>query len=166
MKSSFQVKVTKDHLVFAAGHFITIETPGGVICERIHGHNWRLAVEVHGPLDVNQYVFDFIALRDAAQAICEELDHHMLIPTQHPLLPLSISEREVEIRFEDRRWVFPRNECYLLPLEQSTAELLAQWIGERLLKNLESSGSLKMDLWRVDVEENFGQWASWVWHRK
>ena len=38
----------------SAGHFITITTPDGEFCERIHGHNWRTAVEVEGPLDENQ----------------------------------------------------------------------------------------------------------------
>ena len=69
----FRVRVTKDHLVFSAGHFITIETPGGQICERLHGHNWRVAVEVAGPLDRNHYVFDFIALRDNLQKIVDGL---------------------------------------------------------------------------------------------
>ena len=78
MNPRFRVRVTKDHLVFSAGHFITISTPDGELCERIHGHNWRTAVEVEGPLDENQYVFDFIALRDNLQSIVTRLDHRML----------------------------------------------------------------------------------------
>ena len=76
----YHVRVTKDHLVFSAAHFITFN---GNICERLHGHNWRLAVEVAGPLDENRYVFDFIALRDAAQKVVDELDHRVLLPTHH-----------------------------------------------------------------------------------
>ncbi|MCA9020156.1 MAG: 6-carboxytetrahydropterin synthase, partial [Planctomycetaceae bacterium] len=60
----YQVRVTKDHLVFSAAHFITFN---GNICERLHGHNWRVAAELTGPLDENGYVFDFIALRDQLQ---------------------------------------------------------------------------------------------------
>ena len=56
----YRVRVTKDHLVFSAAHFITFN---GNICERLHGHNWRTAVELTGPLDENSYVFDFIASR-------------------------------------------------------------------------------------------------------
>ena len=76
----FRVRVTKDHLVFSAAHFITFN---GNICERLHGHNWRTAVEVIGPLDENRYVFDFIALRDSLQTIVSELDHRVLLPTTH-----------------------------------------------------------------------------------
>src|ERR1700742_255591 len=94
----YRVRVTKDHLVFSAAHFITFN---GNICERLHGHNWRVAVEVSGPLDENQYVFDFIALRDTLQTIVLELDHHMLLPTQHPAIRVLAGDSEVEVRFEE-----------------------------------------------------------------
>ena len=102
----FRVRVTKDHLVFSAGHFITIETPGGQICERLHGHNWRVAVEVAGPLDRNHYVFDFIALRDNLQKIVDGLDHRMLLPTLHPQIVVHSGPTETEVRHHNRRWVF------------------------------------------------------------
>src|SRR6476660_3736636 len=60
MPERFQVRVTKDHLVFCSGHFISYE---GDKCERLHGHNYRAAVEIEGELDENHYVFDFIALK-------------------------------------------------------------------------------------------------------
>jgi 6-pyruvoyltetrahydropterin/6-carboxytetrahydropterin synthase len=150
---TFTVDVTKDHLVFSAGHFITI----GDFCERLHGHNFRLAAQVEGPLDANGYVFDFIALRDELQRVCEELDHRMLLPLQHPRIRLIESEREIEVRFEDRRWVFPRDECRLLPIEQTTVELIAAWIGEEALKRWNTTGLTSLT---IRVEENFGQWAS------
>ena len=156
----FRVRVTKDHLVFSAGHFITIETPDGEICERLHGHNWRTAVEVAGPLDANRYVFDFIALRDAMQEIVHGLDHRMLLPTRHPRIQVEAGQREVEVRYEDRRWVFPEEECILLPIEQTTAELLAKWIGGELLQAL-GHPATRLTKLQIEVEENFGQWAIW-----
>ena len=161
----FRVRVTKDQLVFSAGHFITITTLDGEICERIHGHNWRTAVEVAGPLDGNGYVFDFIALRDALQTIVAELDHRMLLPLQHPRIRVNVGASEVEARYADRRWVFPRDECVLLPIEQTTAELIARWIGGRLRDAL-GDAALRLDALQVEVEENFGQWAVWAWQRQ
>lgn len=152
----FRVRVTKDHLVFSAAHFVTI----GDYCERLHGHNWRVAAEVAGPLDANTFVVDFIALRDELQGIVADLDHRMLVPTQHPRLQVVCTDREVELRYDDRRWLFPREECRLLPLQQSTAELLARWIGERLVERLRARGVVDLHTVRIDVEENFGQWAS------
>jgi 6-pyruvoyltetrahydropterin/6-carboxytetrahydropterin synthase len=150
----FAVEVVKDALVFSAGHFITI---GEDFCERLHGHNFRLAAEVEGPLDENGYVFDFIALRDALQHLVNELDHRMLLPTEHPRIRLEVREREVEATFAERRWVFPREECLLLPIRQTTVELIAEWIGERLLEKLDFGAAVRLT---VKLEENFGQWAA------
>lgn len=152
----YRVRLTKDHLVFSAGHFITYN---GNVCERLHGHNWRVAVELDGPLDENGYVFDFVALRDAVQAIVNELDHRMLLPTEHPLIHVSWNEQEVTARFEHKRWVFPREDCVLLPVANTTAELIARWIGERLQTHLQTSTGNPLGALRVEVEENFGQWG-------
>lgn len=154
----YRVRVTKDHLVFSAAHFITFTTPAGEVCERLHGHNWRTAVEVAGPLDENHYVFDFIALRDALQAIVARLDHRVLLPLQHPRITVETREAETEARFGDRRWVFPREDCVLIPIEQTTAELLARWIGDQLLQSLGPAAAHLQSV-QVEVEENFGQWA-------
>lgn len=154
---TWRVRVTKDHLVFSAAHFITFN---GNVCERLHGHNWRVAVELAGPLDENSYVFDFIALRDALQAIVLELDHRVLLPTEHSAIRVTASEREVEATFEDRRWIFPREDCVLLPVANTTAELIARWIGQRLQPTVEQQeGGADVSLIQVEVEENFGQWA-------
>jgi 6-pyruvoyltetrahydropterin/6-carboxytetrahydropterin synthase len=156
MNEQYRVRVTKDHLVFSAAHFITFN---GNVCERLHGHNWRVAVEAGGGLDENFYVIDFIALRDAAQKIVNELDHRMLLPTEHKSISVWTSEKEVEVTFDDRRWVFPREDCLLLPVENTTAERLAWWIGGRLREELPAA-ALELVTWlEVEVEENFGQWG-------
>jgi 6-pyruvoyltetrahydropterin/6-carboxytetrahydropterin synthase len=152
----YRVRVTKDHLVFSAAHFITFN---GNICERLHGHNWRVAVEVAGPLDENSYVFDFIALRDAALRLVGELDHRMLLPTLHPAIHVNADDREVTATFEARRWVFPREDCVLLPVANTTAELIARWMALQLRDVIRQHVGQKLELLRVEIEENFGQWA-------
>jgi 6-pyruvoyltetrahydropterin/6-carboxytetrahydropterin synthase len=153
---TYRVRVTKDHLVFSAAHFITFN---GNICERLHGHNWRTAVELTGPLDENSYVFDFIALRDRLQEIVNQLDHRVLLPTQHEAIRVTESELEVEATFEDRRWVFPREDCILLPIANTTAELIARWIAGELQPVVEAQEGAAISTIQVEVEENFGQWA-------
>src|SRR4029079_1581885 len=92
----YHVRITKDYLVFSAGHFITFN---GDVCERLHGHNYRVAAEVFGPLDENQYVMDFIALRDALKSLVDDLDHRVLLPTEPPMIRVIEDEREVEATF-------------------------------------------------------------------
>src|SRR5436305_5591169 len=129
----YRVRLEKEQHIFSAAHFITFN---GNVCERLHGHNYGVAVEVDGPLDENQYVIDFIALRDELTLIIEELDHRVLLPTSHPLVRVTASDHEVEAVFtpDSRRWLFPRGDCVLLPVSNTTAELLANYIGQRLLE--------------------------------
>ena len=154
----YHVRVAKDHFVFSAAHFITYD---GNVCERLHGHNYRVAAEVFGPLDKNQYVVDFIALRDALQAIVAQLDHHMLLPTDHPTIQVVEQDRQVGVTFEDRHWVFPRGDCVLLPVKNTTSEQLARYIGQKLLEDMEPHMQAPPDRIRIEVDENHGQIAIW-----
>lgn len=154
----FRVRVTKDHLAFAAAHFITYD---GGHCERLHGHNYRLAVEVEGPLDANHYVFDFVALKRHAQALADELDHRVLLPTRSALITVEETADSVRARHGDREWVFPRGDCVLLPVENTTAELLARHIGSRLAEVLRGEHQFTPAAVRVQVEEGPGQSATW-----
>jgi 6-pyruvoyltetrahydropterin/6-carboxytetrahydropterin synthase len=157
MLETYRVEVSKDLLVFSAGHFITF---AGGICERIHGHNWRAKLMVEGPLDENEYVFDFIALRDDAKAIVDRLDHRMLLPTESDLIHVKQVGKQVECRFEDRFWSFPADECVLLPVPNTTAELIANWFASELVAGWKSKGIVIPPILSVSIEENFGQWAT------
>jgi len=158
--AKYTVRVTKDELVFSAGHFITFE---GDQCERIHGHNWRVEVELDGQLDENRYVFDFLALRDATRAIVLELDHRMLLPARSPTIRVAPEGPNLVARHGDRHWSFPQDECVVLPVENTTAELIAAYIGGRLLEAFQAEGRPLPEAIRVSVEENFGQWATAAW---
>ena len=156
MSETYRVRLTKDYLVFSAAHFITFN---GNICERLHGHNYRVTAEVFGPLDENHYVIDFIALRDTLHAIVLELDHHVLLPTGHPTIRVTADERSVEAVFEERRWVFPRGDCVLLPVPNTTAEMLARHIGQRLLAELANRGLAPPQQVSIEIDECEGQSA-------
>src|SRR3954467_8839828 len=153
----YHVRVTKDTLVFSCGHFITYD---GHQCERLHGHNYRAAVEVEGPLDDNHYVFDFIALKQRTRAITDELDHRMMVATRNPLIAVEEGPRGVHVRYRDREWLFPRDDCVLLPIENTTTELLARYIAHRLLDDPRSRHNSRPAVLRVEVEENIGQSAT------
>jgi 6-pyruvoyltetrahydropterin/6-carboxytetrahydropterin synthase len=156
----YKVRVTKDHLVFCSGHFISYE---GDKCERLHGHNYRAVVEIEGNLDENHYVFDFIALKHRTKSITDELDHHMMLPTRNPLIRVEEGEQSVRVRYGEREWLFPRGDCVLLPIENTTAELLARFIAHRLLDELRRHHQYAPDVLRVEVEENIGQSATYEW---
>jgi 6-pyruvoyltetrahydropterin/6-carboxytetrahydropterin synthase len=160
MAEHFKVRVTKDHLVFCSGHFISYE---GDKCERLHGHNYRTAVEVEGDLDENSYVFDFIALKNRTKAITDEMDHRMMLPTRNRLIAVKAGPTSIHVLYRDREWLFPRDDCVLLPIENTTAELLARYIGQRLLEDLRRQHRFEPRVLRVEIEENIGQSATYEW---
>lgn len=153
-RERYTVRLAKDAFTFSAAHFITYD---GGVCEPLHGHNYRVAVELDGPLDENAYVVDFIAARDALARIIAELDHRVLLPTDHRRILVEVTpEQEVVAKFEDRRWVFPREDCKLLRIDNTTAEQLALWIGGRLMDALAAQG-FRPEGCRVEVDECEGQ---------
>jgi 6-pyruvoyltetrahydropterin/6-carboxytetrahydropterin synthase len=156
----FKVRVTKDHLVFCSGHFISFH---GHKCERLHGHNYRAAVEMEGPLTADFYVYDFVALKARTKAITDELDHHMLLATRNPVIGVVETATRVNVNYRDREWVFPREDCVLLPIENTTAELIARYIAGRLLDSLRVQDGFAPDVLRIEVEENVGQSATYEW---
>src|SRR5262249_16878166 len=150
MAEHYKVRVTKDHLVFCAGHFISYE---GDKCERLHGHNYRATVEIEGDLDENYYVFDFIALKHRTKAITDDLDHRMMLPTKNSLISVEERQRSIHVRYKDREWLFPRDDCVLLPIENTTTELLARYIAQRLVDDLRRQHNFTPRVLRVEVEE-------------
>jgi 6-pyruvoyltetrahydropterin/6-carboxytetrahydropterin synthase len=154
------IRVANDDLTFSAGHFITLDDG---CCERLHGHSYRVAAEVGGPLNENQYVVDFVAVRDVLKAILSELDHRVLLPGQHPAIHVSAGLKEVEVTFADRRWVLPKDDCLVLPLANTTTELLAEYIGQRLLADLKARSVARPERIRIEVGEGTGFLAVWEW---
>ena len=67
--------VTKE-FTFHASHFLT-KYYGK--CERLHGHSYRLAVTVEGPIGANDLVLDFgILKRVVVRRVIDKLDHYHL----------------------------------------------------------------------------------------
>ena len=133
----FHIRLAGSDLSFAAAHFLVWQAGRR---ERLHGHSYRVAAEVFGPLDENQCVVDFLAARNALKDILGVLDHRVLLPAEHPAIRLTASAGEMEVAFAAGRWVFPEGDCLRLPILNTTTESLAQYVGERLLCALSRDG--------------------------
>ncbi len=81
------------------------------------------------------------------------------MPTEHPLIRVTADETSVTAVFEERRWVFPRGDCVLLPVSNTTAELVARHIGRRLLSELALRRLAAPERLRIEVDECEGQSA-------
>lgn len=152
----FRTRLEKETMVFSAAHFITFN---GNICESIHGHNYAVKCEVTGPLDVNGYVCDFIALRDELQSIVASMDHKVVLPATHPTIKVIDDGKEVTATFEMKRWIFPSEDCNILPIANTTAELMAGYIADELRTRTKPKFGDNISTLMVAVDENRGQWG-------
>jgi 6-pyruvoyltetrahydropterin/6-carboxytetrahydropterin synthase len=157
-RGSFRVSVSKDYLVFASAHFITFE---GHRCEGLHGHNYRVRVTVEGDLDEEVwFVFDFVELKAIMRKLCGAIDHLVLLPTESTRVGIEETGESVAVSVDGApRYVFPRRDCALLPIPNTTVEMLAQMLTDRLRAELESRRARGLTAIEMEVEENFGQSA-------
>lgn len=156
----FKVSVRKEDLVFAAAHFITLP---GHRCESLHGHNYRAGVELTGALEPDAwYVFDFVALKQVMRRLTNELDHKVLLPTTSPAVTVAMSGESVTVSYGGKaRYLFPAGDCVLLPIPNTTVEMLAEYLAGRLKAELKAKGAAQVSGLEIEVEENFGQSASY-----
>jgi 6-pyruvoyltetrahydropterin/6-carboxytetrahydropterin synthase len=157
-RGDFRIAVTKDYLVFASAHFITF---AGHRCESLHGHNYRVGVTLEGALDEGSwYVFDFVTLKKLMRQLVDEIDHLVLLPTENPIIGVREEGDMVHVTVAGApRYVFPRRDCALLPIPNTTVEMLAQLLTGRLRAEVERIGAVHLSAIELEVEENFGQSA-------
>ncbi|HET7791651.1 MAG TPA: 6-carboxytetrahydropterin synthase [Gemmatimonadales bacterium] len=157
---TFQVRVAKEDLVFAAAHFITL---AGHRCESLHGHNYRAGIVVEGELEPETwFVFDFVALKRLMKGLTDELDHRVLLPTTNPKLTVRTVGDRVRVAYEgEERYAFPTRDCVLLPIPNTTVEELARYLTGRVKAILAQAGVSHLSMIELEVEENFGQSASY-----
>ena len=156
----YRVSVTKDYLVFASAHFITF---AGHRCEGLHGHNYRASVVVEGALNEESwFVYDFVELKRTMKRLCDEIDHYVLLPTQSDRVKVVEQGDTVHVSVDGApRYVFPRKDCALLPIPNTTVEMIARLLTERLQAELAKSGATGLTAIEMEIEENFGQSASY-----
>jgi 6-pyruvoyltetrahydropterin/6-carboxytetrahydropterin synthase len=159
VQSNFRVQVSKDYLVFASAHFITFR---GHQCESLHGHNYRVGVAVEGAVDSEcLFVLDFSVLKQITRRLVDEIDHKVILPRLNSKLSFREDGDRIAVDYFGKpTYVFPRTDCALLDIQNSTAEMLAQYLGTRVRNELTSSGYTHLTLLELEVEENYGQSAT------
>lgn len=156
MANGFKVSVSKDYLVFSAAHFITL---AGHQCESLHGHNYRIGVTVEGGVDPEcAFVVDFAVLKRIVRPYVQTVDHRVLLPTLNPKLLLTTEgDRLVVDYLGASRFMFPVSNCAMIPITNTTAEMIAEYLAHRLRDDLRAEGLARLDAIEVEVEESAGQ---------
>lgn len=130
----WSIQVDKEYLKFSAAHFLIF--PDGS-AERLHGHNYRVYVEIEARLSRFGLVLDFQHVKPLVRELCEELDEHWLVPGEH--VELTCEQRPdgiAEIRYRERVYTAPASDVLVLPINNTSAENLSTYLARELLARL------------------------------
>ena len=155
MKETYEVRV--EGIRFDAAHFATY----GGNCEPIHGHSYEVAAEAQGKLGDDALVINFIGLKAVLRDLSKELDHRFMLQTESRVLQIESTETAWKVRTPaDIGYVLPKVDVVALPIDNTTAERLAEWFSGRLWQWLEDKGASNVLSLTVEVWEGPGQRGS------
>lgn len=146
------LRLAKEDFKFSVAHFTVFGADEG---EALHGHNYHVTVEICGrALDELGLLVPVAELKRRIRAACRRLDDKTLIPERCPHLRIDVDAEVVVVRFAARTYTLPAAEVCLLPLENTTIELLAHLLWEELAPGLRE---LPLHRLAVSVDETAGQ---------
>jgi 6-pyruvoyltetrahydropterin/6-carboxytetrahydropterin synthase len=155
MPSTF-LHLSKDSFKFSAGH-MTVFADGTK--ERLHGHNFEVAVTIEVPAD--EFI-PFACFKGVIKAACDAWDERVMLPRFSPYLQVRPSaETEVDFVLCGDHYVLPRGDVLWLDMDAVTTEKLAAQLCRIIAGGMQS-------LWRegrllsldVQIDETAGHGAS------
>lgn len=152
----WSIDLTKEAFKFSAAHFLIF--PDGS-AERLHGHNYRVSIELDASLTKYGLVIDFKRVKPVVKEIVDELDEHWLVPGEHPHLHWTRrDDGTTEVRYQERYYAAPHEDVIIMPMNNLSAENLSTFIGRELRARLaERFPDLVISVLMCAVEETSGQ---------
>lgn len=100
--------------------------------ERLHGHNYTIAVALEVDAVDLAAMIPFAPLKAALGELCEEWRERVLLAETNPYLEIVRDDSELEFRLCGERYIMPRGDALLLPIDNVSVEALAQHVAKRL----------------------------------
>jgi 6-pyruvoyltetrahydropterin/6-carboxytetrahydropterin synthase len=148
----YRIVLAKEDFKFACAHFTIF---GDGRAELLHGHNYQVQVELSGSgLDEEGLLVDIDAFKRALRACCARLDSRTLLPADSSRLGWERAGDAIEVRFGARAYRLPAEDVVLLPVVNTSIELLAHLLWQELAPRLRGS---RVDHMALAVEETAGQ---------
>ena len=157
----------KENLRFFAAHFVAKVNPvtGKVERETLHGHNYKVTVEVLGTKQRDSpYIIDKNDIQDATKRVCDGFHSKMLIPTRSTALEVRTGVPDaahvtMKVVGVNEIFQFPLRDCVLLDLEYTSIEDLAEHFSRQIHAELALKGpsvTSNIEQIRVSVQEYQG----------
>lgn len=154
---SYSLRLYKEYFNFSSAHFLVFEEGNR---EPLHGHNYRVRVELQAQALERDMVLDFCHIKPVIKEICDSLDHLFLLPEKNPYLQITHTTTNIEFTTSDNSFYsFPKKDVLLLPIENISSERLAIYLTNRLEEEIHKRFNLHFKKLSVEVEETPGQAA-------
>lgn len=154
-----RIEIARERYKFSCAHMTVF--PDGTK-ERLHGHNYYVSIAVELSDVSFERMIDFGVFKDALATLCGEWKEYTLLAARNPFFEIvSDSDLEIEFRLCGSRYVLPRGDVKLLPVDNVSVEALSTHLCELLFERLGSA--IRTDSVRgfeVTISENPGQGAS------
>jgi 6-pyruvoyltetrahydropterin/6-carboxytetrahydropterin synthase len=152
-----RIRIARAEHKFSCAH-MTVFADGTK--ERLHGHNYTIAVA----LDVDRIdlasMIPFTPLKTAIRELCASWKEHLLLAAHNPWFTILRDADELEFTLCNQRYVLPRGDALLLPIDNISVEALAAHAASLLHTRLSSLSLLQASHLEVTIEESPGQGAS------
>ncbi len=150
----FTLRLAKSDFKFAAAHF-TWFADG--TAERLHGHNYRVRVEVsRAGLGPDGMLVEARLVKEEVRRLCAALDERVLLPQASARVAVEPHASEIEARVAGRSYRVPAADVVRLPVANVTVECLAEHLWRELARAI---ARLPLDALAVEVAESDGQSA-------
>lgn len=157
MNKRHRISIAREQYKFSCAHMTVF--PDGTK-ERLHGHNYTIALA----LDVERIdlaaMIPFGDIKSVLGALCAEWKERLLIAAKSPHLVIVRDDKELEFTLCRERYVVPRGDALLLPIDNISVEALAGHVADLLRERLSMLEAAQVRSLEVTIEEQPGQGAS------
>ena len=153
MESYIYINGWEEKIRFSSAHII----PEYEKCGRLHGHTYAVHAKLFGEPNDKGIIIDFSIIKNNLKEIITKLDHKILIPKKSKYAKISINKKNITMETLGKKYILPKEDCILLPIDSTSAEKLSLYILDNFLKNIrEYNNIIKIEL---GVDEGYGQGA-------
>jgi 6-pyruvoyltetrahydropterin/6-carboxytetrahydropterin synthase len=153
-----RISIAREQYKFSCAHMTVF--PDGTK-ERLHGHNYTIAVAI----DVDRVdlpaMIPFGDIKTALGELCAQWKERLLVAQRNPHLVIVRDDGvELELTLCGERYVLPRGDALLLPIDNISVEALAAHVADLLRERLRVLDAPHVRALEVTIEEQPGQGAS------
>ncbi len=151
-----RILIAREQYKFSCAHMTVF--PDGTK-ERLHGHNYTIGVA----LDVARIdlpaMIPFRQIKTLLGELCAAWKERVMIGERNPHLVIVRDDTEIEFRLCGDRYVMPRGDALLLPIDNISVEALAAHVAELLGARIAPLSTEILGI-EVTISEHPGQGAS------